>query len=171
MSVTYSYSGATYDVSSLSQELVAGGVTVVTVRGDTSAVDVVCADGTVQATVDAIVTAHSGSPTPPHKYPVLDGTSKYVRADGTLVDPLVAHVALTDPHTQYQRESQLDQANGYAGLNASSRTTKGVIAADDVIVDSDTKGLVLKSPNLHYWRATIDNAGSVTWTDLGTTPP
>lgn len=81
------------------------------------------------------------------------------------------HEAAADPHTGYQKESEKDAAAGYAGLNAASRTTKGVIAADDVVVTDDTKGLVLKSPNLHYWRATIDDAGSVTWTDLGTSPP
>lgn len=64
MSVTYSYSGATYNVGRLSNELVAGGVTVETVRGDTAAIDVVCADGTVQATVDAIVAAHVGTASP-----------------------------------------------------------------------------------------------------------
>jgi hypothetical protein len=41
----------------------------------------------------------------------------------------------------------------------------------DIISDDSTKGLVLQSPNAHYWRATISNAGVVTWTDLGTTKP
>lgn len=62
-------------------------------------------------------------------------------------------------------------ANGYAGLNAASRTTKGVDSTDDLIIDDSSKGLVLKSPNAHYWRATISNAGTITWTDLGTTKP
>ena len=62
-------------------------------------------------------------------------------------------------------------ANGYAGLNASSRTTKGVDTTDDIITDSTTAGPVMKSPNGHYWRATISNAGAITWTDLGTTKP
>lgn len=62
-------------------------------------------------------------------------------------------------------------ANGYAGLNSSSRITKGVDTTDDVIVDDDTNGLVLKSPNGKYWRAAISNTGVVTWTDLGTTKP
>lgn len=70
-----------------------------------------------------------------------------------------------------QSTIQKDAANGYAGLNASSRTTKGVDTTDDVIVDDTTNGLVLKSPDGHYWRATISNAGVVTWTDLGTTKP
>ena len=64
-----------------------------------------------------------------------------------------------------------DAVSGYAGLNASSRITKGVDTTDDVITDSITKGPVMKSPNGHYWRATISNVGVVTWTDLGTTKP
>jgi hypothetical protein len=64
-----------------------------------------------------------------------------------------------------------DVAGGYAGLNGAGRTTKGVDTTDDLIVDDAAQGLVLKSPNGHYWRAAISNAGAVTWTDLGTTKP
>ena len=73
--------------------------------------------------------------------------------------------------TDGQVTSEKNNANGYAGLNASSRITKGVDTTDDVITDSTTKGPVLKSPNGHYWRATISNVGVLTWTDLGTTKP
>jgi len=73
--------------------------------------------------------------------------------------------------TDGQNTSQKDAANGYAGLNTVSRTTKGVDTTDDIITDSTTKGTVMKSPNGHYWRATISNVGVVTWTDLGTTKP
>lgn len=52
-----------------------------------------------------------------------------------------------------------------------TRITNGIDTTDDIITDSTTKGIVLKSPNAHYWRATISNAGVVTWTDLGTTKP
>jgi len=52
-----------------------------------------------------------------------------------------------------------------------ARVTKGTDTTDDVIIDSTTKGLVLKSPNGHYWRASISNAGVITWTDVGTTKP
>lgn len=70
-----------------------------------------------------------------------------------------------------QSTSAKDSANGYAGLNAVSRTTKGVDTIDDVITDSITNGPVMKSPNGHYWRASISNLGVITWTDLGTTKP
>jgi hypothetical protein len=30
---------------------------------------------------------------------------------------------------------------------------------------------VMMSPNGHFWRATISNAGTVTWTDVGTVRP
>lgn len=73
--------------------------------------------------------------------------------------------------TDGQNTSQKDAVSGYAGLNSVSRTTKGVDTTDDIITDSITKGTVMKSPNGHYWRATISNLGVVTWTDLGTTKP
>ena len=73
--------------------------------------------------------------------------------------------------TDAQATSAKDAASGYAGLNSSSRITKGVDTTDDITTDSTTKGPVLKSPNAHYWRATISNAGALTWTDLGTTKP
>lgn len=86
---------------------------------------------------------------------------------------LAAHEAAADPHTGYQKESEKDAANGYAGLNASSRTTKGVDTTDDVIVDDATNGLVLKDTQgtPHYWRVTVDNTGTLVITDLGTTKP
>lgn len=52
-----------------------------------------------------------------------------------------------------------------------TRILKGVDTTDDLIVDVDTKGLVLKSPDAHYWRITVDNSGVLSTTDLGTTKP
>lgn len=46
-----------------------------------------------------------------------------------------------------------------------------VDTVDDVIIDDSTNGLVLKSPDDHYWRVTVDNAGALTTTDLGTVKP
>lgn len=75
--------------------------------------------------------------------------------------------------TDAQNISGKNAANGYAGLNASSRTTKGVDAQDDLIIDLATKGLVLKDTQgtPHYWRITISNVGALVITDLGTTKP
>ena len=74
----------------------------------------------------------------------------------------------------YQLITEKDTASGYAGLNASSRTTKGVDTSDDVIVDLATKGLVIKDAQAtpHYWRIGIDHTGpTLTMTDLGTSKP
>lgn len=38
-------------------------------------------------------------------------------------------------------------------------------------INSDTKGLVLKSPDGHYWRITVTNLGALTVTDTGTSIP
>lgn len=125
---------------------------------------------------------------------VLDAATAQAAADAAQIDAtqaladaatvaadLASHEAAADPHPQYLRQVEADAlyevltgkdaANGYAGLNASSRTTKGVDTTDDVITDSTARGPVMKSPNGHYWRAAISNLGVVTWTDLGTTKP
>lgn len=52
-----------------------------------------------------------------------------------------------------------------------TRITKGTDTTDDLIVDDTAKGLVLKSPDGHYWRLSVDNAGALTTTDLGTSKP
>jgi hypothetical protein len=70
-------------------------------------------------------------------------------------------------------QSNKDAVSGYAGLNSVSRTTKGVDTTDDLIVDTDLKGLVLKdnAGTPHYWRITVSTLGVLTATDLGTTKP
>lgn len=80
----------------------------------------------------------------------------------------LAGFAITDP---VELTTRKDAVSGYAGLNSVSRTIKGIDTTDDVITDSTTKGLVMKSPNAHYWRLTISNVGAITTTDLGTTKP
>lgn len=49
--------------------------------------------------------------------------AQYSRGDhthGTPADPVPAHVALADPHVQYQKESEKGAASGYASLDAGS---------------------------------------------------
>ena len=94
--------------------------------------------------------------------------------DGAQIDHAgLANLTTGDPHTQYQEEDEKDAASGYAGLNASSRTTKGVDTTDDLIVDLATKGLVLKDAQgtPHYWRVTVTTLGVLTTADLGTGKP
>ena len=73
----------------------------------------------------------------------------------------------------YELTANKNVNSGYAGLNSVSRTTKGVIATDDLIVDAATKGLVLKDTagSPHYWRLSVSTLGVLTTTDLGTTAP
>jgi hypothetical protein len=96
-----------------------------------------------------------------------------IARDAEVTAAFAAHVAAADPHTGYQKESELNAASGYAGLNSSSRTTKGIDSTDDHIVDQATKGLVLKDTQgtPHYWRVTVSNVGALVITDLGTTKP
>jgi hypothetical protein len=50
-------------------------------------------------------------------------------AEATAAGALASHVAAADPHTGYQRESEKDAANGYAGLNASGLVPASLIDA------------------------------------------
>jgi hypothetical protein len=61
--------------------------------------------------------------------------------------------------------------NRRAELNEVNRTTNGVDTADDVVIDDDAKGLVLKDSADHYWRVTVNTSGALVTTDLGTTKP
>lgn len=94
--------------------------------------------------------------------------------DGTITLDIDDHNSAADPHTGYQKESEKDAVSGYAGLNASSRVTKGTDTQDDVIIDLAAKGLVIKDAQAtpHYWRIGIDHTGpTLTMTDLGTSKP
>ena len=42
---------------------------------------------------------------------------------------------------------------------------------DDIIIDTNSKGLVLVSPDGHYWRVKITNNGAINTVDTGTTKP
>ena len=44
-----------------------------------------------------------------------------------------------------------------------------LVADEDVRVDGGRR-LVLRSPDGHYWSITVDNAGALATTDIGTTP-
>lgn len=46
-----------------------------------------------------------------------------------------------------------------------------VYSTADFVSDAADKGVVLKSPNGHYWRLTVDDTGSLATTDLGTSLP
>lgn len=61
--------------------------------------------------------------------------------------------------------------SGGGGGGGGNRWGSGVDTTDDVIIDDSDAGLVLKSPDAHYWRVQVTNAGALTVTDLGTTKP
>jgi hypothetical protein len=57
-------------------------------------------------------------------------------------------------------------------LNGKVTSSVKIVSTGDVIVNDTAKGLVLKSPDGHYWRATISNLGVLSaWADLGTSLP
>lgn len=56
-------------------------------------------------------------------------------------------------------------------FNGQERMTRGVDTKQDVIIDDNPHGLVLKSPDGHYWRLSVSNLGAISTTDLGLTKP
>ena len=82
----------------------------------------------------------------------------------------LAGYGITDP---VELTTNKNNSSGYAGLNAASRTTKGVDTTDDIVIDLATKGIVLKDTagTPHYWRVTINTSGALVTTDLGTSYP
>jgi len=94
----------------------------------------------------------------------------------------LAGYGITDAYTETEVDlllsakestSNKNAISGYAGLNATSRITKGVDTTDDLIVDTDLKGIVLKdnAGTPHYWRISVSSTGVLSTTDLGTTKP
>jgi hypothetical protein len=70
--------------------------------------------------------------------------------------------------------SLIDAFNGIdttGGGGNSNRWGSGVDTTDDVIIDDSDSGVVLKSPDGHYWRVQVTNAGALTITDIGTSKP
>jgi len=110
---------------------------------------------------DAAPSSHVGSGGAQHANVVAAGASGFMTgADKAKLDGA-------------EVQSNKDVVSGYAGLNSVSRTTKGVDTTDDLIIDTDLKGLVLKdnAGTPHYWRITVSTLGILTATDLGTTKP
>jgi hypothetical protein len=54
-----------------------------------------------------------------------------------------------------------------------ARSNTGTDTTDDLIIDLDSRGLVLKDTQSppHYWRITINTSGALVSTDLGTSKP
>jgi hypothetical protein len=71
-----------------------------------------------------------------------DYTASDVGADdaGTAAAEVATHVGLSDPHTQYQEESEKDSANGYAGLDGSSKLALAQLPVIDDTVHGTRAG-------------------------------
>ena len=67
-------------------------------------------------------------------------------------------------------EAYLGTGTGGSG-GSGNRWGSGVDTTDDVIIDDSDSGLVLKSPDGHYWRFQVADTGALVTTDLGTTKP
>lgn len=67
--------------------------------------------------------------------------------------------------------SIIDAINGTEATSGGNRWRGGVQTTDDVIIDNSDAGVILKSPDGHYWRVQVTNFGALTTTDLGTTLP
>jgi hypothetical protein len=66
----------------------------------------------------------------------------------------------------------LDQIFREIGISINSTIDQG-LTTKTVVIDTATTGVVLKDTQgtPHYWGVTVDTAGSLVTTDLGTTRP
>lgn len=83
-----------------------------------------------------------------------------VARDADVNAAIAAHVALVDPHTQYERESQKNGAGGYAGLDGASKLTGSQqvygIGANTACQGNDARLSDARTPTVH---ATSHDAG------------
>lgn len=67
------------------------------------------------------------------------------------------HLSDSDPHTQYQKESEKDAASGYPGLDASSRLT-----VDEIVEKTTDNGVTVEGVDLRDGDVTADGDVDVT---------
>jgi len=72
---------------------------------------------------------------------------------------------------QHLTTADKDSNSGVAGLNSVGRTTKGVDSADDIILNVNGKGIVLKDAVGNYWRISVSTLGVLSLANLGSTKP
>ena len=97
---------------------------------------------------------------------------------GTPADPVPAHVSASDPHTQYQKESEKGAAGGYASLNNSSKVTETALNADVCPWGGVSGKPSTYPPDTHTHLggdvttavANATNAASVEWTGVQNKP-
>jgi hypothetical protein len=74
-------------------------------------------------------------------------------AAGAATTAITNHEAAADPHTGYQKESEKNAANGYAGLSASSKLTGSQqvygTGADTACVGNDARLSDARTPTAH----------------------
>lgn len=97
-----------------------------------------------------------------------------IARDAEVTAAIAAHEAAADPHTQYERESQKDQANGYLGANANARlaSTRLEMAATNRLVGRSSAGagaseeVTMASTPTASAVARRDSAGGCDFVDL-----
>jgi hypothetical protein len=140
MSQTFSYGPATYNLARLHGELVAAAIgDIITVRGEgdgltATDIEVEVGDAVVEANVDTVVAAHTGTTPPPHFYPELDGsTDEYVRGDGTLADPHVTVGGLFYSNTSVPAGNTVANDVAATAFASSYTIAGGTLVAGDVV--------------------------------------
>ena len=106
------------------------------VLGLGSAAEAATTDFDAAGTATAAIAAHEAAPDPhPGYLTPAEGNAVY-DAIGAAAAGDAAHVAAGDPHTQYQKESEKDAANGYAGLDGTTKVPTAELGTG--VADSST---------------------------------
>lgn len=144
MSQTFSYTPGPFNLGQLSDELVAGGILLEYIRGNETLAEVTVDDVVLQASVDAIVSAHvpdnrlpwekdldsheADSNPHPTYLTAAEGNAAYDAA-GAASSAVSAHEAASDPHAGYQKESEKGVSNGYASLDSGTKVPTAQLAS------------------------------------------
>jgi hypothetical protein len=94
---------------------------------------------------------------------LLHDGSKWCVVGGGSASDLAAHIADTDPHTQYQKESEKGIASGYASLDASIKVVEQPASISDHVLDEDdmVSNSAVHVPTQQSVKAYVDAAGGV----------
>jgi hypothetical protein len=91
------------------------------------------------------------------------------QVDGDISDSLAAHVAASDPHTGYQKESEKNAASGYAGLDVDARLATARLPLQALLGlsfagDGSDGAVNLDGTNTYSWATTSGSAPNLAYT-------
>ena len=121
----------------------------------------------------ALVNVTGGGTPGPHSHAEADLPTT-LATDAEVTTAVANHAAAADPHTGYQRELEKAAANGYAGLDATTKVPIAQLPTGNtnttVTIGNDARLSDARTPTAHNHSATEITSGGLDVARLGTTP-